>query len=115
MNTTRNRTILALGIAMALAAGVASATNGYYTTGTGTKSKGQAGAGSANPQEVMAMATNPAGIAFVPEAIEAGLSIFSPIRISFENRTGLFVSTAIFNSRPCNSRRHSITPGYSRV
>jgi long-chain fatty acid transport protein len=80
MNTTRNRTVLALGIALALAASGASATNGYYTTGTGTKSKGQAGAGSANPQELMILATNPAGIAYVPEAIEAGLSIFSPRR-----------------------------------
>jgi long-chain fatty acid transport protein len=80
MNTTRNRTVLALGIALALAASGASATNGYYTHGTGTKSKGQAGAGSADPQEVLILATNPAGIAFVPESIDAGLGIFSPMR-----------------------------------
>jgi long-chain fatty acid transport protein len=80
MSTFRHRTILALGVAMALAAGSASATNGYYTAGTGTKSKAQAGAGSANPEEVMALATNPAGIAFLPESIDAGLSIFSPRR-----------------------------------
>jgi long-chain fatty acid transport protein len=46
----------------------------------GTKSKGQAGAGSADPQEILIMATNPAGIAFVPESIDAGLAIFSPMR-----------------------------------
>ena len=80
MNTTRNRTILSLGVTMALAAGSASATNGYYTHGTGTKSKAQAGAGSANPEEILVLATNPAGIAYVPESIDAGLGIFSPMR-----------------------------------
>jgi len=77
---TRTRTALGLGIALALAAGGASATNGYYMHGMGTKSKGQAGAGSADPQEILVMATNPAGIAFVPESIDAGLGIFSPMR-----------------------------------
>lgn len=77
---TRIRTSIGLGIALALAAGSASATNGYYMHGMGTKSKGQAGAGVANPQEVLSLATNPAGIAFVPESIDAGLAIFSPMR-----------------------------------
>jgi long-chain fatty acid transport protein len=80
MNNLHGRTILGAFVVLALAAGSASATNGYYTTGTGTKSKAQAGAGSANPQEVMSLATNPANIAFVPESIDAGLSIFSPTR-----------------------------------
>jgi long-chain fatty acid transport protein len=80
MYTTRNLTILGLGIALALVAGGASATNGYYMHGMGTKNKGQAGAGIADPQEVLILATNPAGIAFVPESIDAGLAIFSPMR-----------------------------------
>lgn len=80
MNTNRNRTILALGVALALAASGASATNGYFTHGAGTKSKGQAGAGSANPEELMILATNPAGITVLPESIDAGLSVFSPMR-----------------------------------
>ena len=80
MKNLHGRTILGAFVALTLAAGSASATNGYYTTGTGTKSKAQAGAGSANPQEVMSLATNPANIAFVPESIDAGLSIFSPMR-----------------------------------
>jgi long-chain fatty acid transport protein len=80
MTTTRNRTLLALGVALALATGSASATNGYYTHGVGTKSKGQAGAGSANPEELMILATNPAGITALPESIDAGAGIFSPMR-----------------------------------
>ncbi len=80
MSKLQGRNLVGLFVALALAAGSASATNGYYTTGTGTKSKAQAGAGSANPQELMSLATNPAGIAFVPDSIDAGLSIFSPMR-----------------------------------
>ncbi len=80
MNTARNRTVLGLGIALALVAGSASATNGYYMHGMGTKSKGQAGAGSANPQELMILATNPAGIVHLAESIDAGIGIFSPMR-----------------------------------
>jgi long-chain fatty acid transport protein len=77
---TRNCTALGLAIALALAASGASATNGYYMHGMGTKNKAQAGAGIADPQEVLILATNPAGIAFVPESIDAGLAIFSPMR-----------------------------------
>jgi len=80
MNTNRTGSILALGVALALAASSASATNGYYTHGTGTKSKGQAGAGSANPEEVLALATNPAGIAFVADSFDAGIGFFMPMR-----------------------------------
>ncbi len=65
MSKLQGRNLVGLFVALTLAAGSASATNGYYTTGTGTKSKAQAGAGSANPQELMCLATNPASIAFV--------------------------------------------------
>lgn len=71
---------VALGVLGVLAAASASATNGYYLHGTGTKNKAQAGAGSANPEEVLSLATNPAGIAFVGQSIDAGLALFSPIR-----------------------------------
>ncbi len=76
----QNHTIVGVAVALALAAGSVSATNGYYTHGVGTKQKSQAGAGSADPQEILAMATNPAGIAFIPESIDAGLGLFSPMR-----------------------------------
>lgn len=63
-----------------LFAGLAQATNGYFTDGAGTKSLGLAGAGSADPHEVMTIATNPAGLAFVGARTEAGLGLFSPNR-----------------------------------
>ncbi|MDE1922217.1 MAG: outer membrane protein transport protein [Gammaproteobacteria bacterium] len=60
--------------------GAAHATNGYFTDGAGTKSEGLAGAGSADPHEVMVIATNPAGLAFVGRRVEAGVGLFSPDR-----------------------------------
>lgn len=71
---------LAALIAALLCAAGAQATNGYFTDGAGTKSMGLAGAGSADPDEVMIVATNPAGLAFVGSRTEAGLSFFSPDR-----------------------------------
>jgi len=63
-----------------LAAGLAQATNGYFTDGVGTKNKGLVGAGSADPEEVLIVATNPAGLALVDARTEAGLGFFSPDR-----------------------------------
>jgi long-chain fatty acid transport protein len=60
--------------------GTAHATNGYFTTGAGTGSDGMAGAGSADPTDVMILATNPAGLAYVGLRTEVGLGLFSPLR-----------------------------------
>ncbi|MDE2304727.1 MAG: outer membrane protein transport protein [Gammaproteobacteria bacterium] len=68
------------GLPLLLVAAVAGATNGYFTDGAGTKNAGLAGAGSADPEEAMIAATNPAGLAYVDERIEAGLQLFSPDR-----------------------------------
>lgn len=58
----------------------AMATNGYFSHGYGTKSKGLAGGGVALPQDAMASATNPAGLAYVGDRFDLGLALFSPIR-----------------------------------
>jgi long-chain fatty acid transport protein len=71
---------LAALIAALLCAAGAPATNGYFTDGVGTKNKGLAGAGSADPEEVMIIATNPAGLAFLGGRTELGLGLFSPDR-----------------------------------
>lgn len=63
-----------------LLAGAAQATNGYFTDGAGTANKGLAGAGSADPEEAMIVATNPAGLAFVDDSLQLGLELFSPDR-----------------------------------
>lgn len=61
-------------------AGPALATNGYFAHGFGTASKGLAGAGVALPQDALAAATNPAGMAFLGRRYDAGLAFFSPDR-----------------------------------
>ncbi len=71
--------VVATVLAMAVA-GSANATNGYLTHGVGTKSKALAGSNVADPQEVAVVASNPAGIAFVGERLELGISLFSPMR-----------------------------------
>ena len=56
------------------------ATNGYFSHGTGIKNKAMGGAGVAFPQDAMAGATNPAGMAFVGNRFDIGATIFIPDR-----------------------------------
>lgn len=69
--------VIAAGI---LAPALAFATNGYFDHGYGLKAKGMGGVGFALPQDALAAATNPAGIAFVGHRIDAGLELFRPHR-----------------------------------
>jgi len=57
---------------------VVQATNGYFAHGYSTKEKGLAGAGVAYSQDALAAATNPAGMAFVGERMDAGIALFAP-------------------------------------
>ncbi|ACL73282.1 SalD [Thioalkalivibrio sulfidiphilus HL-EbGr7] len=61
-------------------AGVANATNGYFSHGYGTTSKGLAGAGVALSQDSLAAATNPAGMVTLGDRIDLGAALFSPRR-----------------------------------
>ncbi|HDO34452.1 MAG TPA: long-chain fatty acid transporter [Chromatiales bacterium] len=75
------RTILALAVAAGLAAPTAAfATNGYFGLGYGTKQFGMGGAGVAYPQDSLAAATNPAGMAFVGNRVDIGMELFNPER-----------------------------------
>ncbi len=60
--------------------GTALATNGYFAHGYGTKNNGMAGAGVALPQDSLAAATNPAGMAWVGDRMDLGAALFSPHR-----------------------------------
>lgn len=62
--------------------GAAMATNGYFSHGYGMKAKGMAGVGIALPQDALAAATNPAGMAFVGDRLDVGVDWFRPIRDS---------------------------------
>ncbi len=59
---------------------MANATNGYFAHGTGIINRALAGAGVAFPQDAMAGATNPAGMAFVGNRFDVGAVLFKPDR-----------------------------------
>lgn len=59
---------------------LASATNGYFQHGYGIKSQGMAGVGIALPQDSLAAATNPAGMAFIGDRLDLGAVWFRPMR-----------------------------------
>ncbi len=71
-----------LALAGLTAPGLALATNGYFSHGYGMKAKGMAGVGIALPQDTLAAATNPAGMAFVGDRLDVGVDWFRPIRDS---------------------------------
>jgi len=60
----------------------AQATNGYFSHGYGIKSIGMGGAGIALPQDAIAAAINPAGMAMLGNRIDFGLNYFRPTRES---------------------------------
>lgn len=80
MQNTRFK-LSALAIATAMACSPAAfATNGYFKHGYGQKSEGMGGVGVALPQDSLAEATNPAGLAFVGNRADVGMELFNPRR-----------------------------------
>jgi len=58
----------------------ASATNGYFSHGYSTKNKALGGTGTALPLDSLAASTNPAGMVFMVDRIDLGVSFFNPNR-----------------------------------
>lgn len=75
-------------LAIASASGSAFATNGYFSHGYGIKAKSMGGVGIALPQDSLAAASNPAGMAMVGDRLDIGLDLFSPIRTATWTGTG---------------------------
>lgn len=71
--------IAVFGLAV-LAASRSYATDGYFDYGYGTQAKGVGGAGVAYPQDSLAPASNPAGVAFLENRLDLGLTYFQPDR-----------------------------------
>jgi long-chain fatty acid transport protein len=72
------RHAVAVGLAASITLPItASATNGYFAHGWGTKSKAMAGVATALPQDTLAAATNPAGMALVGTSLDIGVSFFN--------------------------------------
>ena len=90
---------IALAVAGIAIASPALATNGYFQIGYGAKSTGMAGAAVANPQDTLAAAANPAGMARVDEGFDVGLRLFSPERESTLDCTGVGLCTQATSSQ----------------
>lgn len=58
----------------------AAATNGYFAPGYGVKSQSMGGVGIALPQDALAAAANPAGMALIGDRVDLGITWFRPIR-----------------------------------
>lgn len=71
--------LIAAATGLALA-GSAHATNGYFSHGYGIQAKGLAGVGAALPQDALAAATNPAGLAGLGHHLDLGVDYFVPDR-----------------------------------
>jgi len=67
-------------IAILCLAGTGYATNGYFAHGYSAKNKALAGAGTALPLDSLAASTNPAGMVFIGNRVDLGLSFFNPNR-----------------------------------
>jgi len=80
MRTSRHPVAAAVAAALLplLLAAPAQATNGYFSHGYGIKAIGMAGAGIALPQDAIAAANNPAGMAMIGNRVDFGLNWFSP-------------------------------------
>ncbi len=76
----RRHRLLITAALLAASFGSAHATNGYFAHGYGAQSLGIAGVAIALPQDALAIASNPAGIAQLGSRFDAGLTLFRPER-----------------------------------
>jgi long-chain fatty acid transport protein len=74
------KTLLAAAAAAAIAPLAAHATTGYFSHGYGIKAKAMGGVGIALPQDALAAATNPAGMALIGNRMDLGVDWFAPDR-----------------------------------
>ena len=112
------RSYLAALLFTAVLAVPALATDGYFATGYGMKQQGQGGAGVALPEDSLAAATNPAGMVFIGNRFDFGVSFFRPIRsgaISGNQLPPGFPN--VIGSYYANGRKNFFIPelGYNRM
>lgn len=87
MKSEFKRLLFAGVVASNFLAATAQATTGYFLHGYGARSMAMGGAGVAFPQDAIAPATNPAGIAFIGNRADGGVQVFSPKREGELNAT----------------------------
>jgi long-chain fatty acid transport protein len=108
--------VLAAAVAAAVAAPGAFATNGYFSHGYGIKAKSVGGAGIAMPQDALAAATNPAGMALVGNKVDFGLDWFSPKRATIHQAGSTGVTGIAANTYESSNNNFFIPEfGYNKA
>jgi long-chain fatty acid transport protein len=102
INPKKHALVLAVAATMALPGAAMATTNGYFSNGFGVASKGMGGTGVAMSIDSMDAATNPANMVGVGSRIDAGLTLFSPIRSYTVDQVGPFLGpeTGAFSLLP---------------
>lgn len=94
---------------MLLGTSIALASDGYFPVGYGIKSQGMGGVGVALPQDGLAAATNPAGMALVPDRADIGLTWLSPNRSTQIVDNGFAGVNGTYDG---NGHRNSVIPEF---
>ena len=108
-------TRLAVAISLMSAAGLAHATDGYFSDAYGMKAAGMGGAATAMTDDAMGGANNPASMAFVGDRFDIGATIFSPRRSA--SRSGSTMNGGMFNGSVDSNSNYFVVPelGYNHM
>lgn len=102
-------------LALAAAAGSASATDGYFSHGYGMKAKGMGGAATATASDAMGGANNPASMVWAGDRLDAGLDFFSPKR-EIQRSGGTVGGGTLNGSASSGSNLHYVPEfGYNKM
>ena len=107
---------VALVAAGTLAAGVAHATDGYFSHGYGMKAKGRGGASAAMTTDTFGGANNPATMVWVGDRVDVGVDLFRPDREA--SRVGSFGGAGFLDgSADGNDTNNFLIPefGYNKL
>lgn len=113
----KQKIAVSLLIAGSLASPLAHATNGYFAIGYGVKNEGMGGVGIALPQDSLAAANNPAGMAIVGDRADVGLTWFRPNRNTTISGNNLGPFGSMDGSYSGNGRSNFLIPdvGYNKM
>lgn len=85
-------------LSLAVSAGAAHATDGYFVEGASARDQSLAGGGSANPTEALTNANNPAGLVDVGNQFNGDISLFMPWRGYSATPSAFIVAPGSVNS-----------------
>lgn len=107
------KALAAVLIAGGIVSPLAHATNGYFPIGYGVKNEGMGGVGIALPQDAIAAAVNPAGMAMLGDRVDFALTWFRPNRDATITGNGLGMN----GNWDGNGRRNFFIPdfGYNKM